>query len=202
MDLPWGDEKTVKFVTNVGLITSYGPNGPNIMAAEWTHQVSYSPGLIAISIGLGKTTNENIQVTREFGVSLAADDQNIIASIAGRSNGRQVNKIAALKELGFKFYNAKKIGTLMVSGAILNIECKVINIVEVGDHTLFIGEVLEVSANPEKHPLVYHGLKFSKLGEQIPKSEAQEVEKIQSVIQKHAKLEMPKTQAKDSGKAR
>ena len=46
MDLPWGDEKTTKFVTNVGLITSNGPYGYNIIAAEWTHQVSYSPSLI------------------------------------------------------------------------------------------------------------------------------------------------------------
>ncbi len=50
MDLPYGDIKTWKFATNVGLITSNGPVGHNIMAAEWTHMVSYSPGLIAVSI--------------------------------------------------------------------------------------------------------------------------------------------------------
>ncbi|MBI2110294.1 hypothetical protein HYT51_00760, partial [Candidatus Woesearchaeota archaeon] len=47
VDLPWGDPRTIKFVTNVGLITSTGPHGDNVMSAEWTHQVSYSPGLIA-----------------------------------------------------------------------------------------------------------------------------------------------------------
>ena len=31
MDLPWGDEKTVQFVTNVGLITSDGQHGQNIV---------------------------------------------------------------------------------------------------------------------------------------------------------------------------
>ena len=51
MDLPWGDDCSKKFVTNVGLITSDGPHGPNIMACEWTHHVSYSPGLIAVCIG-------------------------------------------------------------------------------------------------------------------------------------------------------
>ena len=41
---------TVQFLTNVGLITSDGPYGPNVMAAEWTHHISYSPGLIAVNI--------------------------------------------------------------------------------------------------------------------------------------------------------
>jgi flavin reductase (DIM6/NTAB) family NADH-FMN oxidoreductase RutF len=47
MDLLWNDRRTRQFVTNVGLITSDGPLGPNIMAAEWTHHISYSPSLIA-----------------------------------------------------------------------------------------------------------------------------------------------------------
>src|SRR3989344_1725210 len=109
MDLPWGDEKTVQFITNVGLITSTGPYGDNIMAAEWTHHVSYSPGLIAVCIGLNKATLENIRATKEFGVSIAATDQNVIASVAGGSSGKNVDKIKALKELGFKFYRANKI---------------------------------------------------------------------------------------------
>ena len=47
MDLSWNDRKTRQFVTNVGLITSEGPLGPNIMAAEWIHHISYSPSLVA-----------------------------------------------------------------------------------------------------------------------------------------------------------
>lgn len=75
MDLPWGDERTVKFITNVGLITSDGPNRPNIMAAEWTHHISYKPGLIAVCVGSGTATLENIQKTKEFGVNLASVNQ-------------------------------------------------------------------------------------------------------------------------------
>ena len=83
MDLPWGDERTKQFVTNVGLITSNGPYGHDIMACEWTHQVSYSPGLIAISIMENDTTYANIAKSKEFGVSLCADSQNVISSVSG-----------------------------------------------------------------------------------------------------------------------
>ena len=186
MDLPWGDERAIKFVTNVGLITSDGPNGPNIQSAEWTHHISYSPGLIAVCLGRDRTTRENILVTKEFGVSLAAANQNIMASVAGGSHGKDVDKIGALKELGFRFYKAKKINALMVEGAILNAECKVAKFIELGDHTMFVGEVQEATAGKDE-PLVYHSLKFWKLGESMPKPAEAEFEKIKKMAEKFRK---------------
>ena len=139
MDLPWGDERTKQFITNVGLITSTGPHGNNIMAAEWTHHISYSPGLIAVCIRPSDASYENIHATKEFGVNIAATDQATLASVAGGSTGREVDKIAALKELGFTFSKAKQIKSLMVEGAVLIIECKVVKEISLGDHILFVG---------------------------------------------------------------
>ena len=65
IDLPWGDERSVKFITNVGLITSKSKTGDNIMAAEWTHHVSYNPGLIAVCIRPTSTTAINIKKTKQ-----------------------------------------------------------------------------------------------------------------------------------------
>jgi hypothetical protein len=48
MDLSWNDRRTRQFLTNVRLITTDGPYGPDVMAAEWTHHISYSPSLIAV----------------------------------------------------------------------------------------------------------------------------------------------------------
>ena len=66
MDLPWNDRRTRQFLTNVGLITSDGPYGPNVMAAEWTHYISYSPGLIAVNIRGTDATAENIKDSGEL----------------------------------------------------------------------------------------------------------------------------------------
>lgn len=187
MDLPWGDEKTVQFITNVGLITSNGPYGDNIMSAEWTHHVSYSPGLVAVCIGHNKATLENIKNTKEFGISMAATDQNVMASVAGGSSGKNIDKIGALKELGFKFYKAKKINALMAGGAVLSIECRLLKDVELGDHVMMVGEVLESSLNKGKEPLAYHKLKYWKIGENIPKPQQEELERIKAIVEKHAK---------------
>lgn len=93
MDLPWNDERSNQFITNVGLITSDGPFGPNVMACEWTHHISYQPGLIAVSLGHTKATVENIRTSKEFGVNLCASDQSVLASVAGGYTGSMYDKV-------------------------------------------------------------------------------------------------------------
>ncbi len=187
MDLPWGDEKTVQFITNVGLITSTGKYGDNIMAAEWTHHVSYKPGLIAVCIGHNKATAENIKKTKVFGVNIASAEQTTLASIAGNSTGKEIDKISALKDLGFKFYKAKKINVLMVQDSVLNIECKLIKKIPLGDHTMFVGEVLEATLNKEKTPIAYHQLKYGTVNFNMQKPSDQERQNIKDIIEKHRK---------------
>ena len=94
------------------------------MACEWTHHISYKPGLIAVSLGHTKATVENIRTSKEFGINLCASDQSVLASVAGGYTGAKYNKVNALKELGFEFYKAKRITSLMIKGAVLNIECR------------------------------------------------------------------------------
>ena len=186
MDIPWGSEGAWKFITNVGLITSNGPHGHNIMAAEWTHHLSYSPGLIAVCIGHGKATLENIRKTKEFGVSITAVDQNIISNIAGSYSGRDYDKISALKELGFDFYHGKKIKPLMVIGAALNAECKVTKEIELGDHVMMVGEVVDLKIN-DKEPIAYHKGQYWIMHKNAKKPSDKEGERIRNVIEKHRK---------------
>ena len=185
MDIPWGDER-LQAVTGVGLITSNGKHGHNIMAAEWTHHVSYSPGLMAVHIGPSKATAHNILETKQFGISIASEKQNVISSIAGGKTGKEYDKIGALKELGFSFYKAKKIDVLMVKGASTNIECRLVKEMPLGDHTMFVGEAVVISGTEEK-PTIYHHGKYWKTGEQIMKPRQEELDIIRKLIEKHKK---------------
>ncbi len=187
MDLPWNDPRSQKFVTTIGLITTEGTDGPNIMTCKWTHHISYNPGLIAISLGLKKATVKNIRNTKEFGINLCSMDQLVLSIIAGENSGSNYDKIGASKELGFEFYKANKIKALMVKGASLNIECKLFQEITFGDYIMFIGEAIDATHNPEKQPLVYHDGKYWSL-EPIIKPKLQERESIQKVIEKHKRI--------------
>jgi flavin reductase (DIM6/NTAB) family NADH-FMN oxidoreductase RutF len=186
MDIPWGSDGARKFVTNVGLVTSNGPYGHDIMAAEWTHHVSYSPGLIAVCINPFHATAGNIKETKVFGVSICSKNQNVVSSIAGGSSGKEVDKIAVLKDLGVEFYKAKKIDMLMIKNASLNVECKLVKEVVLGDHIMFVGEAQEVSVSG-KEPLAYHDGKYWNLTNQIEKPSKEKLDEITKLVEKHKK---------------
>jgi flavin reductase (DIM6/NTAB) family NADH-FMN oxidoreductase RutF len=186
MDMPWGSKQSQKFVSDVGLITSTGPNGPDIMAAEWTNHVSYSPGLIMLNLGPSKATVENILATKEFGVSIASDKQAAATSVAGGSSGHTTDKMAVLKELGYTFINSKHIKAPLLAGACLTIECKLLRHETIGDHIMLLGEVLEATPTDEP-PLVYHSGIYNHLGKQIAKPPQEELDRIKQVVARHAK---------------
>ena len=175
MDLPG------KFVTNVGLVTSDGPYGPDVMAAEWTYYISYEPPLIAVHINPKHATYVNIKATKEFGVGLASTDQNVLASVAGGYTAREVDKVAALKELGVEFYKAKKISVLLVKGAAMNAECRLVKKLALGDHRMVIGEGAHVTGS-EKSPLALHDGKYWKLTERVAKPGQDVLDRIEAVI--------------------
>ncbi len=191
MDLLWNDRRTRQFVTNVGLITSDGPYGSNIMAAEWTHPISYSPSLIAVNIRGHDTTAQNIKESKEFGVSIAAENQNVICSIAGKYKGIHVDKISILKETGIAaFYNAKRISkeVPMLVGAAMNAECKLIKQEELGDHIMFVGEVIEISADENIRPLLYHNGRYWRLGEALIKPQPDILNRIEELANNQSRI--------------
>ncbi|QQR93069.1 MAG: flavin reductase [Candidatus Iainarchaeum archaeon] len=182
MNIDWGSPAAHAFITNVGIITSNGPIGANAMAAEWTHQISYSPGLIAVAISNhNDATAENIRATKEFGVNLAATDQDVASSISGKSSGKNIDKIAVLKELGFAFYAGKKIASPMLENASLNVECKLVHEVKLGSHTLFVGEAVDVRVGA-KEPLAFHAGKYWKLDTPIQKPSDAERTKMKAMV--------------------
>lgn len=187
MDLTWGSDESFSFARSLGLVSSNGPHGYNVMSCEWTNHVSYSPGLIAIHLGKNKATKENIEKTGFFGISIPTPEHSVMASVAGKNSGRDVDKIAVLKDLGFKFFRAEKIDVLLIEGAVMTVECKVIKIVDLGDHVMFVAEVLAASANKDRFPLIYHKGKYWEVGERITKPDRDYLNRIDQLINKHSK---------------
>ena len=75
----------------------------------------------------------------------------------------------------------------MVEGASVQLECKLVNKIKLGDHTTFVGEVIEAYPLSGKAPLVYYNQKYWKVGDNIPKPSQEELDKINSVIEKYKK---------------
>lgn len=187
MDIPWGSDIANRFITNVSLVTTNGSHGHNIMACEWMQQLSYRPALIGISLSPRHASFENIRETKEFGLAIASTNQSILCSVAGKESGKKVNKISISEELGYKFHPAKKIKALLLEGASANLECKLLKDIPMGDHTLFVGDVIEGHVIPEEKSLSHHSGKYWEMTSVLEKPSIETREKIKTLFEKYKK---------------
>lgn len=141
------------FTSTVALITTNGPKGPNVMAAEWTFNVSYDPFLISVHINPENVTHDEILAAGEFGVNLVSEAQVGAMAFAGHYSKGDTDKLSS--EL-FETYPGKRIKSLMLKDALLNAECRLVQHFAIGDHTAFVGEVVEFSVDATKKPVVLH----------------------------------------------
>ena len=74
----------------------------------------------------------------------------------------------------------------MVKGASLNVECNLYKEITLGDHIMFIGEVIDATHNPKKQPLVYHDGKYWSL-QSLIKPETDERKRVREVLEKYKK---------------
>jgi flavin reductase (DIM6/NTAB) family NADH-FMN oxidoreductase RutF len=159
------------FATTVNLLTSCNQEGKvNVMACEWTMNVSFNPLKVLCVVGINKLTHSYITESREFGVNLCADTQASLSNFVGNVSGRDVDKLSESCFAGL-VYASTQIKPPLIRGCILNAECVVEEIFQMGKYTGFLGLSLATTVVPEAKPLFYHRGKYFQLGAQIPKTQ-------------------------------
>jgi len=153
------------FVTGVSMITSTGSHGRNVMAAEWTMQISYEPLLVAVFIHDSSATLKNIRETKEFGINVASDQQTSLVNIAGGYSRTEIDKLRIRNS--FKFLKSRHTKAPIITKCIVNAECKLFAIKKLGDHTMVVGKVIAMRHDETKKPLVYHTGRYYQIGSLI-----------------------------------
>lgn len=123
------------------LITSSYQGNNAIMTAAWVVPVSYVPSRVAVAISPERYTY-NI-VKRSGGYAINILDYNYVENIylAGVISGKDVKD--KFKAVGLTPVKARKLNIVIVKEAIGVLECRVIKVIPVGDHDLFIGDVID-----------------------------------------------------------
>lgn len=141
------------FATTVALITTTGSKfGSNVMAAEWTMQVSYDPMIVAVFVHKSPTY-WNIAEKKAFGVNIASEDQAELVNLAGGYSAKEIRKLGIPKV--FSTYRSVTFDIPMIRGCAINAECKVIRMQKTGDHIMVLGRVVAAKFDVKKFPLIY-----------------------------------------------
>jgi flavin reductase (DIM6/NTAB) family NADH-FMN oxidoreductase RutF len=126
-----------------GLVTSISEEGrPNIITLGEIFNISIAkPVIVGIAIHKQRYSHKLISDTREYVVNLPTTGMVEIVDQVGSVSGRDVDKFT---ELHLTPVSAENVRPPLIAECPMNIECRVIGIQEIGDHDLFLGEVLAV----------------------------------------------------------
>ena len=141
-------------------------NKVNLMTASWAGIVSKTPPTIAVSLNKARKTYANILERGEFVVNMVPASLAVEADFCGIRSGSKVDKAATC---GFTFEPAEHLQVPLLAESPLNLECRLVREVEIGDYRLLLGEIMQVHAidsafngdgsiaTPRFDPLVYLG---------------------------------------------
>jgi len=129
----------------VGLVSSLDKNGkPNIATYAWISSASADPAMVSIAVSKKGYTNECIRNNREFVLNLPTMDILKEVQLAGSMSGRDSDKF---KDTGLTPIESLVLETPSVEECAAHIECKVDDMVEAGDHTIFVGRVVATTCD-------------------------------------------------------
>jgi flavin reductase (DIM6/NTAB) family NADH-FMN oxidoreductase RutF len=136
--------KTLAQPCPVWVIGSYDAAGkPNVMTASWAAICCSQPPMVTVSLRKATYTYGNIMASQAFTVNVPSEDFVKEAAYFGSVSGKDVDKFAAS---GLTPVKSALVNAPYIKEFPLVLECKLVKTVELGLHTMFIGEIVDVKA--------------------------------------------------------
>lgn len=136
--------KALVYTTPVWLVGSYDKAGKqNIMAASWGGICCSKPPAVYVSLRKATYTYGNIMEKKAFTINVPSERFVKEADYCGLVSGTREDKF---NTCGFTSVKSDLVDAPYIKECPLILECRLIKTVEIGLHTEFIGEVMDVKA--------------------------------------------------------
>lgn len=122
------------------------PDACNLITVAWAGTVCSKPPMVSISIRPERYSYHLIRESGEFTVNLPTAGQARAVDYCGVVSGRDHDKF---REMHLSPLRGSKVSAPLVAECPLGLECKVVQTLELGSHTLFLAEVVAVQVSEE-----------------------------------------------------
>jgi flavin reductase (DIM6/NTAB) family NADH-FMN oxidoreductase RutF len=134
------------FATGVTVVTTSHNDALYGMTVSAFSSLSLEPPLVLICIQTTTTTYEALAEASAFAVNILADDQEHLSRHFATPQSEKFEGIAYTLGAG---------GCPLLGGVLATLECRIVERLPGGDHTIIVGEV-EQSAVHDGTPLIYY----------------------------------------------
>jgi len=134
----------------------------NIISVGMFAYFSGEPTLVGVGIAPSRFSYDLIRKSKSYVVNMV--DQKLVeaVNICGETTGRDVDKFKLAKLTAVP---GSKVSAPLIGESPLSIECRVVRVIEVGDHAWFIGEVLATHVREGYE--WKEGVLFKRVGEEV-----------------------------------
>jgi len=137
--------KTLLFPTPVLMVGTYDQAGkPNLMNAAWGGICCSQPPCVAVSLRKATYSHSCIVDRKAFTVGIACEDKMVAADYVGIASGRDVDKFS---DASLTLVKSDLVDAPYAAEFPVVLECRLLHVVEIGLHTQFIGEIVDVKAD-------------------------------------------------------
>ena len=137
--------KTVVYPTPAFVVGTYDLAGkPNVMVAAWGGICCSRPPCVAISLRKATYTYGNIVERKAFTISIPSEEYVRETDYFGIVSGRDEAKFSAT---GLAPVKSDLVDAPYVDEFPFALECKLLHTIEIGRHTQFIGEIMDIKAD-------------------------------------------------------
>lgn len=128
------------------VLTAEGKDGSVAAATvNWVTQASFDPPLVAVGVKKDSGAHGLIKDAGNFALNVLGKGQNGLAFTFFKPAERDGNSVSG------EAFHAGSTGAPILESTPAYVECKLVQTVEIGDHSIFVGEVVDagISQQPE-----------------------------------------------------
>jgi flavin reductase (DIM6/NTAB) family NADH-FMN oxidoreductase RutF len=139
--------KPLVFPTPVWVVGSYDQQDkPNIMTIAWGGVCCSKPPCLTISLRKATYSYGCITSRKAFTVNVSTERDIVLADYCGIASGKTADKFATT---GLTPVKSTLVDAPYIQEFALTAECRLVQTVELGLHTMFIGEILDIKADQD-----------------------------------------------------
>jgi len=128
------------------LIGAHVDNKPNFLAVAWGGIACGTPPMVSVAINHSRYTLRGIKQNMTFSLNVTPKDCAEKTDYCGIISGSKTDKVA---DCGFTLFYGDLAGVPMIEQYPVNLECKVVHIIDLGSHCLVIGEITETHVSQD-----------------------------------------------------
>ena len=148
------------FATGVTVVTAPMAAGAHGMTANSFTSVSLSPPLVLVCVLRSATMHQAILDSETFAISVLSSRQRPLAQYFARRRPGDSTEFDVVD-----WRPGVRTGVPIIGGALAWMECRLESVYDGGDHSIFLGAVLDLGRSADVDALLFFGGEYRRLGE-------------------------------------